>query len=159
MNKRTCGWIALAVVLVTLGWWGFRASKLREVYHVINPPGDYFAVIAGGPLTMGRQEYRWPLTHKYPGDHEVRLSWPHGRSHDFDGISLQFRRNGRPILAAKAAASRAFSGPRGDGVIIFEYRVPRDLPMGAGMECELVFAQPIDARVNGVVVEVVKAGH
>ena len=159
MNKRTLGWIALVVLLLPLGWWGFRTSKLREVYHVINPPEDLFAVIASEPLTMGRQGYRLPLTHKYPGDHEVRLSWPHGSQHDFDGISLQFLRNGRQILAAKAAASRAYRGPKGDGVIIFEYRVPRDVPMGTGTECELVFAQPIDARMNGVVIEVAKAGH
>lgn len=159
MNKRTLGWLALVVLLLPLGWWGFRTSKLREVYHVINPPEDLYAVIASEPLSPDRQEYRLQLTHKYPGAHEVWLSWPRGRQHDFDGISLQFRRNGRRILEAKASAPRAFFGPKRDGVIIFAYRVPRDVPMGAGTECGLVFDQPIDARMDGVVIEIAKAGY
>lgn len=159
MNKRTYGWIALAGALVILGWWGYRSSRVREVSHVVIPPENYYAVIAGEPVVAGQQKYRLQPTHKYPGDHEVRLSWPRGRSHDFDGITLQFIRGGRQILAAEASAFRAFSGQERDGVILLEYRVPRDVPMGTGTECELVFAQPIDARMNGVVIEVAKAGH
>ena len=126
---------------------------------MINPPEDLYAVIASEPLIPDQQEYRFPVVHRHPGEHEVRLSWPRGRLHDFAGITLQFIREGRKILAAEASAFRAFSGPERDGVILLEYQVPRDVPIGTGTHCELVFAQPIDARMDGIVIEIGKAGY
>lgn len=130
---------------------GRYAESVRPLYMLITPPTDLYAPLAVSPAVLDEKtaSYRFVIEHKYAGTHELGVSVEKQipmpvRTYDWGArYRVVFSVEGKPIKTEIFGANPSpWWRQYESGFSLLSYEVPRDLPLGKPIVCEIVALEP-----------------
>lgn len=127
------------------------AESARLLYMLIAPPADLYSPLAASPAVLDEKaaSYRFVFEHKYAGTHELGVSVEKQvpmpvQTYDWGArYRVVFYVEGKPIKTEIVGANPSpWWGQNDSGFSLLSYEVPRDLPLGKPIICEIVTLQP-----------------
>jgi hypothetical protein len=140
LNKIHPSYIAITCVLIVISLFpltyivqrGYVLQGLAPFLLFVSPPEDLFEPIAKVRLDPSKDSYTFKFTHKYLGNHELRISFPGESLNKIENdlyVSIKIADGNRTLLEK---SSREISGIFGNlkrGINFIDYKVPKDLPV------------------------------
>lgn len=126
---------AVFLVLVRPAQQGKILPEWGKISLLLFEPQDLWTPLAEEPLNSNKSQYRFSLSHKYVGNHNIEILFSNKeidpwRIDENDlNISVEIYRNSELFFSKKTVYVSAFLGLRGRGLTYLQYSVPDNVPI------------------------------
>lgn len=152
-------------------WLGVSAAARHAYFlpgygallNLLFPPDDKWIPLASTKVQKGIRDYEFTVAHKYPGNHEVKISIP--RQNGLEPlpteltVALEIEHEGK-LRIKRSGSGNSFWGVERQGVAFGRYSFPQDLSSREKVVCRVSIAGDVDSlldRYGDVIVTIAKA--
>lgn len=119
-----------------------KNTTLGPLLNFVSPPPDLYNPLASIELEHEKSEYTLLFSHKYLGNHALKVSSPNPPNEDnprYDDISVSFSvfDENKEVFKMINGKPGQFWGHNDYGAFFAWYRVPRDLPVSKQLKAEI----------------------
>jgi hypothetical protein len=135
---------------------------MEPVLNLFCPPDDLWLPLASAQVQKGVRKYEFPAAHKYPGNHEVKISIPRQKGleplpTEFT-VTLEIEQEGE-VLTKRDESGNSFWGFDRQGVSFCHYSFPADVSLRENVVCRVMIEGDSDLlldRYEDVVIAIIK---
>ena len=133
-----------------------------SVLNLFFPPDDVWAPLASAQVQKGVRKYEFTVSHKYPGNHEVKISIPRQKGLEplptELTVTLEIVQEGK-IRMKRSGTGGSFWGIERQGAEFCRYSFPKDFSSREKVVCRVLIEGDADSlldRYGDVVVAIAK---
>jgi hypothetical protein len=162
--------ILLLLACLIAFWIGISAAARHayllpgygSVLNLFFPPDDVWAPLASTQVQKGVRNYSFTVSHKYPGNHHLKISIPRQKGLELLpvelSVTLEIEQGGK-IFMKRSGAGSSFWGIDRQGVEFCRYSFPVDVSSREKVVCHVLIEGDVDLlldRYGDVVVSIAK---
>ena len=154
--------IAIATGMSVAARHAYLLPTYGSVLNLLRPPHDLWVPLASAPVQKGVRKYELAVRHKYPGNHEVRISIPRQPGMvPFPGdlrVTLEIQEEGGRRMK-RSGPGTAFWGATRQGAGFCSYSFPQEVSSRGNVVCTVAIDGDVGAlveRYGDVTIEIAK---
>jgi hypothetical protein len=155
--------LALWVAVSAAARHAYFLPKYGSALNFISPPNDIWLPLASAQVHKGVRKYKFTFSHKYPGNHEVKVSIPRQRGLEplpaELTVTLEIEEKGQ-ILMKRRESGSSFWGIDHQGASYCQYSFPEDVSLRENVVCQVLIEGDVDLlldRYEDVIITIGKA--